>query len=775
MSTLTEQMLELHPDDLVDLRRSGLSDVTISSMNCSSSEVDTIRLRTGVEQVTSGGYRIPYSGITDQTGEPYMRWRLRQPIDGMRYVAGVGDDPQLYVPPALTTLPSADLLVVTEGEKKAAKAVQEGIHCVGVQGVWSWCNPDGRAIEKVEGDRVTEDTAPLKALVDLASGYKYVLVLGDSDLIDNSQGRSGFEHLTKALSRHGARAAFGFCPPLIVDAGKEKKIVKQGLDDWLTADRHLAIRSLPALFRGAEVAREGITDSYNSIEFADLFKGQLAYSQGIWRHWDGSIWVDDKRGQRFTLVSQVGELYRSDADKLASLLGPVMASFAGIKKDEIPLKIVLWNAQVGSAIKSLRKGALELGSLHGIDSALKLAQPRLHVPEDIWNRDPFLLAVRNGVVDLRTSDLLPASPDQWISKCVGAIYDPAAGTDKFKKFLERVQPDPEVRNYLQRLAGYCATGTAKEQKFFTFVGGGANGKSTYTGLVMDALGAYAAKGPLSLLVEQSADRPRNDLAALDGARFVSISEAPDNLRLDETVVKAVTGQDLISARFLHREFFQFRPCFTPILDTNHHPRPRDPGEAIWRRMVVIPWSVTIPEPERKKKLRDDLLKELPGILAWIIEGARLYHESGLPNLQQLAEVTKSLRDSCDDLGRWLEAHVVQDARVRTQSSIMYQNYKSWYEAEGNIHTIGQRVFTQRLSDKGFTDKKKHGVMYWLGLRLREEDEFLDEVEPAADSEPEVDEAVPEPQPTFVVPAVMVAGVVPSISELASMPGGSYIV
>ena len=186
MSTLTEQMLELHPDDLVDLRRSGLSDVTISSMNCSSSEVDTIRLRTGVEQVTSGGYRIPYSGITDQTGEPYMRWRLRQPIDGMRYVAGVGDDPQLYVPPALTTLPSADLLVVTEGEKKAAKAVQEGIHCVGVQGVWSWCNPDGRAIEMVEGDRVTEDTAPLKALVDLASGYKYVLVLGDSDLIDNS-------------------------------------------------------------------------------------------------------------------------------------------------------------------------------------------------------------------------------------------------------------------------------------------------------------------------------------------------------------------------------------------------------------------------------------------------------------------------------------------------------------------------------------------------------------------------------------------------------------
>src|ERR1035438_4448135 len=106
---------------------------------------------------------------------------------------------------------------------------------------------------------------------------------------------------------------------------------------------------------------------------------------------------------------------------------------------------------------------------------------------------------------------------------------------------------------------------------------------------------------------------------------------------------------------------------------------------------------------------------------------------------------------------------------------MYQNYKYWYEAEGNIHTIGQRVFTQRLSDKGFTDKKKHGVMYWLGLRLREEDEFLDEVEPATDSEPGVDKALPEPPPTVVTSPVMVAGVVPSIAELVSMPGGGYIV
>jgi hypothetical protein len=162
MSTSLQQVAEFHPDDdLADLRRSGLSDDTISSMNCTSAEADIIRLHTGVEKVVQGGYSIPYPGLTDQTGQPYRRWRLRQAIDGMRYAAGVGDDPQLYMPPALAALPGASLLVVTEGEKKAAKAVQEGIHCVGVQGVWSWCDPGYRAVEKGEGDHISEETAPL--------------------------------------------------------------------------------------------------------------------------------------------------------------------------------------------------------------------------------------------------------------------------------------------------------------------------------------------------------------------------------------------------------------------------------------------------------------------------------------------------------------------------------------------------------------------------------------------------------------------------------------
>src|ERR1039457_4574963 len=141
MSASIEQMLELHSSDLADLRRSGLSDATIASMGCCSAEAKIIRMRTGLDNLTSAGYCIPYAGITDQTGAPYLRWRLREPSEEMRYASGRGDDAQLYIPPALAALPPTDLLVVTEGEKKAAKAVQEGIHCVGIQGVWSWCDP----------------------------------------------------------------------------------------------------------------------------------------------------------------------------------------------------------------------------------------------------------------------------------------------------------------------------------------------------------------------------------------------------------------------------------------------------------------------------------------------------------------------------------------------------------------------------------------------------------------------------------------------------------
>jgi putative DNA primase/helicase len=729
------KLSDLHPDDLADLRRSGLSDETIAFMNCYSADGDTIRSRTGVDKVDGSGYCIPYAEVTDQTGERYVRWRLRQPIEKMRYVAGRGDDPQLYISPAFAALPAADFLVVTEGEKKAAKAVQEGIHCVAVQGVWNGFDAASRAVEKINGNPVTENTAPLSALLDMAKKYKRVLVLGDSDLIPNFQARQGLEILTRALSSREIRTGLAFCPPAIIRDGSETKIKKQGLDDWLIADRSLVVRSLPALFRAAEVNRDGITDSFNAREFTELFRGQLAYSQGLWRYWNDSIWVVDDCEKRRTLMPKVADIYISDADKLSALLSKVTSSFAGLKGDQLPLEIISWTAPISAAIKGLRDSAKKICNLRGIDAALALAKFHLRVADEVWNSDPYLLAVWNGVIDLRTGKLLPSQPELWITRSAGAAYDPDAVPSRFLKFLEQVQPDAQVRDYIQRLAGYSAVGRSNEQKFFTLVGSGANGKSTYMGLIMDALGGYAVKGPLSLLAEQSPDRPRNDLAALSGARLVSISETPENLRIDEAIVKAVTGQDVISARFLNREFFQFRPCFTPVLDTNHSPRPRDHGEGIWRRLVIVPWPVMIPAEQRNKNLRENLLEELPGILAWIIEGAKAYLKSGLPDLPRLTEATQSLRDSCDDLGRWLEACVERGPEYHVQSSVLYESFRAWCRVEGSTYSVSQQKFSQRLREKGFKVEKRHGgLKIWDGLQLREQQKDLNSVEHAVNTE-----------------------------------------
>ena len=549
------------------------------------------------------------------------------------------------------------------------------------------------------------------------------------------------------------------------------RLKKQGLDDWLIADRFLAVRSLRALFYSSEVNRAGISDTYNALAFAEHCQNRLVFSRDAWHLWNGSIWAVDKCGTRRSLVPEIAGLYQSIADDLSRLFGAVAAPFGAKGEKDCPIPISVWGQPHLAAIKILRDAAKKIANLRGIESALTLAQPHLQVPDDIWDCDPYLLAVRNGVVDLRTSEILPSVPTQWITKCAGSNADPDAKPEQFLKFLAQVQPDAGVRDYLQRLMGYSATGLASEQKFFTFVGGGRNGKGTFMGLIMDSLGDYAVKGPLSLVAEQSPDKPRNDIAALSGARLVSISESSANLRLDEATIKALTGQDVISARFLYRELFEFRPCFTPILDTNHPLRPRDSGEGMWRRITVIPWSVTIPEEQQDKKLRERLLEELPGILAWVIEGARLYLESGLPKLDTLTEVNRSLRQSCDDLGRWMETHIQYGPQFRIQSSDLYENFRLWSQAEGNTDVMSQRTFTQRLLDKGLTHKKTGGHMVWSNLGLPEEarDRVGEEAGPGPGGAP-VRVEVPTELTT-----VSTSGAVPLQAVLNRLPGGSLTI
>jgi putative DNA primase/helicase len=767
MSRPTTTIPGLIPDHLADLRRSGLSDETIIAMNCRSEDAATIRNLTGVKVRTSA-YSIPYPGLMDQTGQPLVRWRLSKPVDGMKYLSGKGDDPQLYIPPGFTTLPKADLLVVTEGEKKAAAAVQAGIPCVGIQGVSSWPDPERRAIERCDGGRVSADTPPLQALLDLAPKYMRVLILGDSDTVCNPQARKTLELLASSLRNRGVRAAYAACPPAITKEDGVIKIKKQGLDDWLTVDRSLARRSLPALFYAGEVAFDGINDHYNAREFTEFAHKKVVFSQDRGLHWNGLVWAVDTTCKRRTLVPEIAKVYRDLAERLHNLLSSATAVFGGGSEDSWPEEINCWSSRVKPAIKTLRDAALKIGNLRGVDSTLALAQNSLAVPDNVWDRDPYFLAVKNGVVDLRTCEILPASPEQWITKCAGAIYDPSAKPEKFLTFLEQMQPDGKVRDYLQRLMGYAATGLAREQKLFTFVGPGGNGKGVFVTLMLAALDGYAVKGPVSLLSEQNPDKPRHDLAMIAGARFLSISETRDNLRIDEATIKSMTGEDAITARHLFKNYFTFVPCVTPILDTNHCLMPRDTGQGMWRRLVNIPWPVSIPEDQQNKKLKALLMEDLSGILAWIVEGAKLYLASGLPKLAVLTESTQSLRQSLDDVGRWLDARVVRGEQFRVQASDLYKSFVSWNEAEGNHDKISQIQFSKKLREKGFEPKKRDGgVMVYLGLGLREKDEQVHDsgepeqnmiaIAPDSPASPSTGDTVYRPHSPLAAPAERMAG------------------
>jgi P4 family phage/plasmid primase-like protien len=768
----------LHKDDLADLRGSELSDGTIGAMGCRSIDKAKVRELTGVK-VSCGGYAIPYPGLWDQTGGPYLRIRLREPHNGMKYVSGKGDDPQLYIPPGFTDLPQGDLLVVTEGEKKAAKAVQEGIPCVGIQGVFSWSDPGTRAVEKCNGDRVSADTAPLPALLELARKYKRVLVLGDSDTASNPQSQKALRLLVISLCKRGVRAAFAACPPPNNNKEGASTKKKQGLDDWLVAGRFMAKRSLEALFYCGEIAFVGINDDYNAREFAEAATDKLAFSRADWKQWTGVYWTPDTTNHRLPMVPRIGDHYRDMAERLHNLQSSVTTAWKGIARTSWPEEVLRWVVPVEAAVKELRDAACKIGNLHGVKAAIALAQHRLSVQDDAWDRDPCQLAVENGVIDLRTGSLLPPCPKQYISKCAGTNYDPTASASKFLKFLERVQPLPEVRDYLQRLAGYCAIGNSDAQKFIIFFGSGRNGKGTFIRLLMHALNGYALKAPASMLAEQRPDQPRNDVARLVGARFVSLSETSKNLRIDEALVKSMTGQDLQCARFLNHEFFEFMPCFTPIVDTNFPPQFREKGPAIRSRVVFIPWSVRIPESEENKELTAELLgEELPGILNWIVQGAKAYIERGLTAPAAIVDVTESLLGQRNDFDRWSESCIEEGPDFSVQSSILYDNYRSWSKAEGVSELVPIQEWSKRLEqERGLhKEKRNHGLQTWIGIRVREQHldshRFEQAGAPVTSSSP-----LTMVTPTLTADASLVSSppYMPIPAELQQMPGGGRLV
>lgn len=353
--------------------------------------------------------------------------------------------------------------------------------------------------------------------------------------------------------------------------------------------------------------------------------------------------------------------------------------------------------------KQLVKHALRSSNYNGLRNMIAAAESESDVPvaPHELDADPWLFNCRNGVVDLRSGEIRPAGPEQLITKVSPAAYDPNAGCPTWLAFLDRIlDGDTELIEFLRRAIGYTLAGHTSEQVLFLLHGGGANGKTTLLELIRHIAGDYASQVPAdSLMATRMGGGIPNDLARLPGARFVSAVETDEGRRLAEGLVKRITGGDTITARFLHAEWFDFRPQFTLWLAANHLPTIHGTDDAIWRRIRLIPFNVQIPEAERDPHLDAKLKAEADGILAWAIGGAIDWAHGGLTQPAAVIRSTRTYRAEQDTLGDFLteRCHLAEGAWATVGHT--FEAYVAWCEANGE-RPRSNRWLTQQLAARG---------------------------------------------------------------------------
>ena len=386
-------------------------------------------------------------------------------------------------------------------------------------------------------------------------------------------------------------------------------------------------------------------------------------------------------------------------------------------------------AQDKAKRKALGEWAAKCESAFRIRNLIELAwsEPMIAVTADQFDRHPYLLNVANGTIDLRTGELREHRRQDFLTKFIPHRYDAQATCDGWLKFLGRIFAGNErLISFLQRAAGYSLTGDCGERVLFLMYGTGANGKTVFLEVMRAVLGDYAMRTPAQTLMMKRGDSIPNDVARLRGARFVTASETDDNRRFAEALIKDLTGDDTIPARFFRAEWFEFVPEFKLWLATNHKPVIRGTDDAIWDRIPLIPFTVTIPRDERDKDLKGKLRAEAEGILAWLVDGCQAWRKRGLDFPLEVTAATAEYRAEMDVVGTFIDEHCIVAEQAICGASQLYEAFTKWSEQAGE-HPITQRAFGLALRERGF-DKTKRlpgtGRKAWSGIALLETETLL---------------------------------------------------
>jgi putative DNA primase/helicase len=466
-----------------------------------------------------------------------------------------------------------------------------------------------------------------------------------------------------------------------------------------SGNRNIEYGRRPISSQASSAPAFNLTDLGNAERLVARHGDDLRYCHpwGKWLAWDGRRWA----------VDATGEVERRAVETVASIYTEAA------------------NADDKDERKAIARHAERSEARRAIDAMIALARSRPGVPimPDDLDADPWALNTASGTVDLRTGDLQAHDRSDLITKITLVEYELDIQAPIFEQFLERILPQEAVRSFLQRAVGYAATGVAREEMLPILHGPGANGKSTLTGVLLEVLGDYAIQAAPDLLMLKKGAHP-TELADLFGARFVVCMENEEGRRLAESLVKHITGGDRIKARRMREDFWEFDPTHTVFLGTNHRPEVRGTDHAIWRRLKLIPFNVTIPEAEQDKTLPETLRSELRGILAWVVRGCIEYQCYGLGEPDQVRDATRGYRSDMDALAAFFEDRCVIHPRAEVPATQLYKAYQEWC-AESGESDESQRRFGGRLQERGFVSFRYTAGPHrdrkgWRGIGLRDD-------------------------------------------------------
>ncbi len=418
---------------------------------------------------------------------------------------------------------------------------------------------------------------------------------------------------------------------------------------------------------------------------------------GGWHLWDGKAWVVDE-------VHSITSLARETVSTFYLYLHDM---------DEDGQKAFL---------KHIRSSGNET-KLKAMASVAR-SWDKMSIRSDDFDADPYLLNCQNGVINLKTGRLIPHSPDLLLTKICNTVYDTNAKCPEWLKFLDTIfRGDESLIAFIQKAVGYGLTGDVSQQIFFILHGDGANGKSTFVETIYKILGGYAAITPTATLVAKRGSEIPNDVARLKGARFIISSELERSKLLDEALVKRLTSEEPISARFLRQEFFEFKPTGKIFLSTNYKPTIRGTDDGIWRRIRLIPFEHKFEGEERIENFADKfLLPELPGILAWAVRGLLRMRSEGMKPPEIVMDATREYKSAEDGVGAFLDEYCDLNEMYMVSVSDLYETFK-----DNSDFFMKKKDFNDYLEKHGFekirgTVGRHKGRYCWKGIQVREYEE-----------------------------------------------------